>query len=168
MESVSKTSRKLYPSPTFLLLIYQVMLAAGNDVPTWHVALRLSFAKRVFFSTIIRGSSLGSSITCMIAVRMSVWNSGASSETSHWNCPVKSLVTPRSVTDVASECESWSEKMRLKLWIHQISQAYINIDSRNWKRSCRRRFFRYKSIKLFGLKVPSNWVETRLLGEEKE
>lgn len=82
------------------------MLAAGNEVPTVHVALRLSFAKRVFFSNIIRGSSLGNSITCITAVRMSVWKSGASSDTSHWNCPVKSLVTPLNVTDVASECAS--------------------------------------------------------------
>lgn len=88
---------------TFLLLIYHVMFAAGNDVPTVHVALRLSFAKRVFFSTIMRGSSFGSSITCITAVRMSVWNNGASSDTSHWNWPVKSLVTPLNVTDVASE-----------------------------------------------------------------
>lgn len=61
-----------FSSITFLLLMYQVMLAAGNEVPTVQVALRLSFAKRVFFSTIMRGSSLGSSITCITAVRMSV------------------------------------------------------------------------------------------------
>lgn len=115
---------------TFLLFMYQVILAAGNEVPTWHVALRLSFAKRVFFSTIIRGSSLGNSITCMTAVRISVWNKGASSDTSHWNCPVKSLVTPRSVTEVASECVSCEEFYLQIMW--KLIVLYLSF-SRNEK-----------------------------------
>lgn len=92
--------------------MYHVMLAAGNEVPTVHVAFKLSLAISVFFSRIMRGSSFGSSMTCMVAMRMSVWNNGASSDTSHWNWPVKSRVTPRSVTEVASECVNW-ELMRM-------------------------------------------------------
>lgn len=52
--------------------MYQVMLAGGKEVPTVHVAFRLSFAYNVFFSMVIRGSSLGSSMTCITAIRMSV------------------------------------------------------------------------------------------------
>lgn len=92
-ESVWKNSFKngeywpwISKQPTFLPLMYHVILAAGNDVPTVHVALRLSIAESTFFSTCIRGSSFGNSITCIPAARISVWNSGASSDTSHWNC----------------------------------------------------------------------------------
>lgn len=80
------------------------MLAAGKDVPTVQTARKLSSVVMCVLSSCIIGSSFGSSTTCMRACRMSVWKSGASSDTSHWNWPVRSRVTPRSVTDVASDC----------------------------------------------------------------
>lgn len=152
--------RNPLPKLTFLLLMYQVMLAAGNEVPTVHVAFKLSLAISVFFSRIMRGSSFGSSMTCMVAMRMSVWNNGASSETSHWNWPVKSRVTPRSVTEVASECVNW-ELMRVSWqfapFLHSAS-THIYIDSRYWKRSGGRRLLGHETIKFFGLEIPSDGV----------
>lgn len=92
---------------TFLPFINHVILAGGNEVPTVQTALKLSVGATTFLSICIIGSSLGSSITCILATRRSVWKSGKSSDTSHWNCPLRSRVTPRNVTDVVSDWDSW-------------------------------------------------------------
>lgn len=92
---------------TFRLLINHVTFAGGNDLPTSQNALRWSADVMRFWTISRTGSPLGSSTTCMCDCRIAVWKSGASSDTSHWNLPDSSRVTPRRVTDVASDVVSY-------------------------------------------------------------
>lgn len=81
--SLSSFKRELLRmSLTTFSFTNHVILAAGTDVSTVHVALRLSFSEMNVFSTIIRGSSFGSTITCIKANRIAVSNEGASAATS--------------------------------------------------------------------------------------
>lgn len=88
---------------TFFELIYHVIFAGGYDLPTLHTALMLSLMPIIFLSTCKVGSSFGNSTTCMYASRIAVWNTGASSDTSHLNLPESSRVMVRNVTDVESD-----------------------------------------------------------------
>lgn len=88
---------------TFFELMYHVIFAGGYDLPTLHTALMLSLMPIIFLSTCKVGSSFGNSTTCMYASRIAVWNTGASSDTSHLNLPESSRVMVRNVTDVESD-----------------------------------------------------------------
>lgn len=73
---------KSHNNPTLRPFMNHVMLADGNDFPTVQYAFRLSLAASCLLASVIVGSSLGSSTTCIWERLIAVWNSGASSETS--------------------------------------------------------------------------------------
>lgn len=102
---------------TFRLLINHVTFAGGNDFPTSQKAFRCSPDVMRFWTICRTGSTLGSSTTCMCDWRIAVWKSGASSDTSHWNLPDSSRVTPRRVTDVASDVVSYIKEDTKNKWI---------------------------------------------------
>lgn len=121
-----------------------------------------------FLSIWIVGFSFGNSTTCICATRISVWNLGASSDTSHWNLPVRARFTLRSVTDCASDDWSWEQNYSWKNENSLFSTnakyfiTYINWNARNWKNNWRWRFLWYIAIKFFTIKIPSHGIQCGL------
>lgn len=104
---------------TFFPFMVHVKLADGYDLPTVHTALKPSVMATSFLSTCKFGSSIGSSTTCIRASFISVWNVGASSDTSQRNTPDRSRLTLRNVNVCESDeatCVKRNHKRRYNIY----------------------------------------------------
>lgn len=102
VQYIEKAKTMINNLNTFLPLSVHVKLADGYDFPTVHTALKPSVMPTSFLSICKFGSSIGNSTTCIRDSWMSVWNVGASSDTSHRKRPDSSRLTLRN----NSVCES--------------------------------------------------------------
>lgn len=80
-----------------------------------------------FLSICMNGSSFGNSTTCKWAARISVWKRGASSDTSHWNFPVRPRLTPRNVTDVESDDDTYDGDWKIEMAYSVNTNGYDTI-----------------------------------------